>query len=104
MRLARPPEYSDPEDWFKAGEKIENLEERLAFYERGLREDPKWSTCAWCGIGDIHLSKNDLSKAKDALSQALQLDPNNISALLKLGLVQSAEHDYKGMMETGEGG
>ncbi len=78
--MATPDDYPGPEQWFEAGEKIENFAERLTFYERGLQMGAEWQRKAWRGIGYIRLQQEDYAGALQVFERQVEFDPKDVTA------------------------
>lgn len=73
-----------------------------------IRQDPK-AVDAYVQLGDAYLQHvretgdpADYARAEAALSRALELDPQNVEALVGLGVLANARHDFAHALELGQ--
>ena len=71
---------------FRSGE----VDKALFFYVRALQFDTE-DVDLLALIGDIHLQRNDLARAKNAHGRALEVDPDYAPSLEALGLIHLSE-------------
>ncbi len=60
----------------------------------GLTETDKKLSGPWVMLGDISLSKNNLSEAEERFSIAILLNKNNVNAYLRLAKVKRMQGDF----------
>lgn len=71
--------------------------ESLELYKRALRVHPKCPAAVRLGIALCRYRLNQFEKARQAFERVLQLDPENVEALVALGIMELQTNDAAGI-------
>lgn len=76
----------------------EQYNRAIGLYETVLKKDPSYAM-AWINLGSLHFDLNNLEKAETELKRGMELEPENISALRYMALIQAKKHEYARAVE-----
>jgi len=70
----------------------------ISLYQEVLKKDPSYAM-AWINLGALHYDLNNLDEAEKELHNGMELEPENITALKYMALIQAKKGEYSQAIE-----